>query len=251
MWPSSAHKEPPDERRMEFREGRTPHSEPFRRRTAHVTKEPGVSVTPAQHARERTSSLSPLSDKPIELPFAPGEIIGGKYEVGDLIGAGGMGFVVAAKHVDLGESVALKFLRREALAHEELVMRFATEARAAVRIKSEYVARVFDVGSLPDGVPFIVMEHLSGKDLCQFLHEQGQLPVRLAVEYVMQVCEALASAHSVGIVHRDIKPENLFLTDRAQGMNIVKVLDFGISKVALTGSAFDHQPLARTMMPMG
>jgi serine/threonine-protein kinase len=75
--------------------------------------------------------------------------------------------------------------------------------------------------------------------------------VRLAVEYVMQVCEALASAHSVGVVHRDIKPENLFLTDRAQGMNIVKVLDFGISKVALTGSAFDRQPLARTMMPMG
>jgi serine/threonine protein kinase len=233
---------------MDSSEVRTPQSEPFRRRTAHVAKEPGVNVTSAPH---RTSSLSPLSDKPIELPFSPGEIIGGKYEVGDLIGAGGMGYVIAAKHVDLGESVALKFLRHEALAHEELVMRFATEARAAVRIKSEYVARVFDVGSLPGGVPFIVMEHLVGKDLCQFLHEQGQLPVRLAVEYVMQVCEALASAHSVGIVHRDVKPENLFLTDRAQGMNIVKVLDFGISKVALTGSAFDRQPMARTMMPMG
>ena len=195
--------------------------------------------------------MEPLSEKPIELPFAAGEIIGGKYEVGNLIGAGGMGFVVAARHIDLGESVALKFLRREALAHEELVMRFATEARAAARIKSEYVARVFDVGNLPDGVPFIVMEHLNGKDLCQLLHEQGQLPVRLAVEYVMQVCEALAAAHTIGIVHRDIKPENLFLTERAQGMHIVKVLDFGISKVALTGSAFDPMPMARTMMPMG
>jgi serine/threonine-protein kinase len=95
------------------------------------------------------------------------------------------------------------------------------------------------------------MEHLVGKDLCQHLHEEGQLPVRVAVEYVMQACEALAAAHSIGIVHRDVKPENLFLTERAQGMHIVKVLDFGISKVALTGSAFDHQPLARTMMPMG
>jgi serine/threonine-protein kinase len=207
-------------------------------------------VTHAQQ-HHASPSLEPLSEKPIELPFAPGEIIAGKYEVGGLIGAGGMGFVVAARHIDLGESVALKFLRREALAHEELVMRFATEARAAVRIKSEYVARVFDVGNLPDGVPFIVMEHLIGKDLCQLLHEQGQLPVRTVVEYVMQVCEALAAAHSIGVVHRDIKPENLFLTDRAQGMHIVKVLDFGISKVALTGSAFDHQPLARTMMPMG
>ncbi|HEX3597442.1 MAG TPA: serine/threonine-protein kinase, partial [Polyangiaceae bacterium] len=207
-------------------------------------------MTHAQHYHA-SPSLEPLSDKPIELPFSPGEIIGGKYEVGELIGAGGMGFVVAAKHVDLRESVALKFLRREALAHEELVMRFATEARAAVRIKSEYVARVFDVGALPDGVPFIVMEHLVGKDLCQHLHEEGQLPVRVAVEYVMQACEALAAAHSIGIVHRDVKPENLFLTERAQGMHIVKVLDFGISKVALTGSAFDHKPLARTMMPMG
>jgi serine/threonine-protein kinase len=207
-------------------------------------------VTYATHSHA-SASLQPLSDQPIELPFAPGEIIGGKYEVGNLIGAGGMGFVVAARHIDLGESVALKFLRREALQHEELVMRFATEARAAVRIKSEYVAKVFDVGSLPDGVPFIVMEHLNGKDLCQLLHEQGQLPVRLTVEYVMQVCEALATAHATGIVHRDIKPENLFLTERGQGMNIVKVLDFGISKVALTGSAFDHVPMARTMMPMG
>jgi serine/threonine-protein kinase len=205
------------------------------------------------HATKRhaSPSLEPLTDGPIELPFAPGDIIGGKYEIGSLIGAGGMGYVVAAKHVDLGESVALKFLRREALAHEELMLRFATEARAAVRIKSEHVARVFDVGNLPDGVPFIVMEHLVGKDLCQLLHEQGQLPVKLAVEYVMQVCEALAAAHSIGVVHRDIKPENLFLADRGQGTTVVKVLDFGISKVALTGSAFEQKRLARTMMPMG
>jgi serine/threonine protein kinase len=133
-----------------------------------------------------------------------------------------------------------------------LVGRFAREARESFKIKSEYVARVFDVGQLPDGVPFIVMEYLEGKDLFEVVREQGPLPIKVAVEYVMQACEALAVAHANGVVHRDIKPENLFLTQRAQGMDIVKVLDFGISKVALTGSAFEHKmPLVQTMMPMG
>jgi serine/threonine-protein kinase len=163
-----------------------------------------------------------------------------------------MGFVFSATHVELGEKVALKFLRPECTSNEELVGRFAREARASVKIKSEYVARVFDVGTLPDGVPFIVMEYLEGKDLFEVVREQGPLPIKLSVEYVMQACEALAVAHANGVVHRDIKPENLFLTQRAQGMDIVKVLDFGISKVALTGSAFEHKvPLVQTMMPMG
>jgi serine/threonine-protein kinase len=186
------------------------------------------------------------------MPFQPGDVVAGKYEINDLIGTGGMGFVFSATHVELGEKVALKFLRPECTTNEELVGRFAREARASVKIKSEYVARVFDVGTLPDGVPFIVMEYLEGKDLFEVVREQGPLPIKVAVEYVMQACEALAVAHANGVVHRDIKPENLFLTQRAQGMDIVKVLDFGISKVALTGSAFEHKmPLVQTMMPMG
>jgi serine/threonine protein kinase len=186
------------------------------------------------------------------MPFQPGDVVAGKYEINDLIGTGGMGFVFSATHVELGEKVALKFLRPECTTNEELVGRFAREARASVKIKSEYVARVFDVGQLPDGAPFIVMEYLEGKDLFEVVREQGPLSIKLAVEYVMQACEALAVAHASGVVHRDIKPENLFLTQRAQGMDIVKVLDFGISKVALTGSAFEHKmPLVQTMMPMG
>jgi serine/threonine-protein kinase len=186
------------------------------------------------------------------MPFQPGDVVAGKYEINDLIGTGGMGFVFSATHVELGEKVALKFLRPECTSNEELVGRFAREARASVKIKSEYVARVFDVGTLPDGVPFIVMEYLEGKDLFEVVREQGPLSIKVAVEYVMQACEALAVAHASGVVHRDIKPENLFLTQRAQGMDIVKVLDFGISKVALTGSAFEHKmPLVQTMMPMG
>jgi serine/threonine-protein kinase len=181
-----------------------------------------------------------------------GSIVGGKYEVLGLLGDGGMGFVVAARHLELGEVVALKFLRPEALKNPEVVARFAREARASAKIKSEYVARVFDVGTLPDGAPFIVMEHLEGEDLATLLEQRGALPVKVAVEYVMHVCEALAAAHALGIVHRDIKPENLFLARRTQGMDVVKVLDFGISKVALTGSAFDtNLPLVRTLMPMG
>jgi serine/threonine-protein kinase len=181
-----------------------------------------------------------------------GSIVGGKYEVLGLLGDGGMGFVVAARHLELGEVVALKFLRPEALKNPEVVARFAREARASAKIKSEYVARVFDVGTLPDGAPFIVMEHLEGEDLATLLEQRGALPVKVAVEYVMHVCEALAAAHALGIVHRDIKPENLFLARRTQGMEVVKVLDFGISKVALTGTAFDtNLPLVRTLMPMG
>jgi len=180
-----------------------------------------------------TSGLQPLSQEPLTVPFAVGDLIASKYEVTGLLGSGGMGYVISARHVELGEMVALKFLRPEALAHAELVERFAREARAAAKIRSEHVANVFDVGTLDDGTPYIVMEYLAGKDLADYLHQEGALPISVAVEYVMQACEALAAAHAHGIVHRDIKPENLFLTQQAQGMAIIKVLDFGISKIAL------------------
>ncbi|HWA77429.1 MAG TPA: serine/threonine-protein kinase [Polyangiaceae bacterium] len=192
------------------------------------------------------------NDDVVKLPFSLGDVIAGKYEIVGLIGAGGVGYVVSAMHLELGEMVALKFLREESLVHEEVVARFAREARAAAKIKSEYVARVFDVGSLPNGVPFIVMEYLHGKDLADVVRQEGRLPIKVAVEYVMQACEALASAHSMGTVHRDIKPENLFLTRHAEGVEIIKVLDFGISKVALQGGASQSQrQFVKTMMPMG
>jgi serine/threonine-protein kinase len=195
-------------------------------------------------------SISP--DVPFALPFTRGDVISGKYEVLGLTGAGGVGYVVSAMHVELGEPVALKFLRPQALAHPELVARFAREARAAARIKSEYVARVYDVGSLPSGEPFIVMEYLEGLDLGAVMQRSGPMPVLKAAEYVMQACEGLASAHALGIVHRDVKPGNLFLARRGSGMETVKVLDFGISKVALGGSSSKaHQAFVQTTMLMG
>jgi serine/threonine protein kinase len=195
-----------------------------------------------------SSGLQLLSQEPLQVPFAVGDIVAGKYEVIGLLGSGGMGYVISARHCELGEMVALKFLRPEALPHAELVERFAREARAAAKIRSEHIANVFDVGVLPDGTPFIVMEYLAGKDLADHLHQEGPLPISIAVEYVMQACEALAAAHAHGIVHRDIKPENLFLTQQAQGMSMIKVLDFGISKIALPRGKRD---LVRTQMALG
>jgi serine/threonine-protein kinase len=158
-------------------------------------------------------------------------MLAGKYRVEKILGVGGMGVVVAARHLQLQTKVAIKFLRPEMLASEEAVARFAREARAAVRITSEHVARVLDVGSLENGAPYIVMEFLEGGDLAAWLRQRGPLPVEQAVDFVLQACEAIAEAHALGIVHRDLKPANLFCIRGPDGLLSIKVLDFGISKV--------------------
>src|SRR5262249_9789627 len=140
-----------------------------------------------------------------------------------------------AQHMQLDERVALKFLRPEVLGNPEAVARFVREARAAVKIKSEHVARVIDVGQLETGAPYMVMEFLEGGDLHGWLQQRGALPSEQAVEFVLQACEALSEAHALGIVHRDLKPANLFCVRRADGLLAVKVLDFGISKITATG----------------
>jgi len=168
-------------------------------------------------------------------PVQTGEILAGKYRVERLLGVGGMGVVVAAHDVQLGRQVAVKFLLPEACLHAAAVERFLREARAAVRIQSEHVARVIEVGSLESGAPYMVMEYLKGHDLAQHLEQHGPLPIDTATDYLLQACEAIAEAHSLGIVHRDLKPGNLFLTHRADGSTLVKVLDFGISKALKTG----------------
>jgi len=163
----------------------------------------------------------------------PGDVVNDKYQVEAVIGAGGMGVVAAARHVELGQRVALKFLLPGALLVPGAVERFIREARAAVQLQSQHVARVFDVGRLPDGTPFMVMELLEGCDLGSLCKSGRKSPLRTGdvVEYVIQACEAVAEAHALGIVHRDLKPANLFLTRRRNGAPLVKVLDFGISKV--------------------
>jgi serine/threonine-protein kinase len=163
-------------------------------------------------------------------PVKEGDLLAGKYRVERVLGVGGMGIVVAARHEQLDQPVAIKFVREEALGNEEAVERFLREARSAVKLRSEHAAKVLDVGTLESGAPYMVMEYLEGLDLGAFLGEQGPLSVELAAEYIVQACEAVAEAHAAGIVHRDLKPQNLFLARTVGGASRVKVLDFGVSK---------------------
>jgi len=179
-----------------------------------------------------------------------GQLFAGKYRVERVLGRGGMGVVIAARHLLLDELVAIKFLLPEALQSAEAVARFEREARAAVKIKSEHVARVTDVARLENGAPYMVMELLRGRDLATLLREQGPLPLADVADYLLQAGEAIAEAHGLGIVHRDLKPPNLFLTQRADGSACVKVLDFGISKLTAASASAD-QVMTSTQAVMG
>ena len=181
-------------------------------------------------------------------PVAPGDRIAGKYRVDGVLGVGGMGVVVAATHEQLDQKVALKFLLPAVLGRPEVIERFLREARAAVKIQSEHVARVIDVGTLDTGAPYMVMEYLEGEDIEHLIERSGALPVEEAVGYLLEACEAIAEAHAVGIVHRDLKPGNLFLAKRPSGAPTVKVLDFGISKIPTTAK---EQALTQAATAMG
>jgi serine/threonine-protein kinase len=183
--------------------------------------------------RPRPGDIVAGKDPVTEHRLRPGDVVAGKYRVERVLGEGGMGLVVAAHHMQLDERVALKVLLAKTPG-EEGIARFEREARAAVKIKSEHVARVSDVGQLDDGTPYMVMEYLEGVDLAGWLKQRGPLPVDLAVDFTLQACEALAEAHAMGIVHRDLKPGNLFCVQRA-GAPSIKVLDFGISKFTTPG----------------
>lgn len=161
----------------------------------------------------------------------PGDLIAEKYVVTRLLGEGGMGQVFAATHRELGQDVAIKIMIPERMElGSESVDRFLHEARTISLLKSSHVPRVFDLGKTASGLPYIVMELLSGQDLVDVL-SCGPLPPGEAVNAILQACDAVGEAHSHGIIHRDLKPENLFLTRRRDGSPCVKVLDFGISKM--------------------
>ncbi len=162
-------------------------------------------------------------------PVKPGDVLADKYRVERVLGQGGMGLIVAATHVELDERVAIKFLL--GVPSEASARRFLTEARAAAKVKNEHVCRAFDFGRTETGEPYIVMEYLEGRDLGDELAARGPLPAAEVADWARQACEGIASAHALGIVHRDIKPENLFLADMPVGRRVLKVLDFGVSKL--------------------
>ena len=180
-----------------------------------------------------------------------GDVLAGKFRIERVLGAGGMGVVVAAQHLQLEEKVAIKFLLPEALENPEAVARFLREAKAAIRIKSEHVVRVSDVGTLDSGAPYMVMEYLEGGDLAQWLQQRGALPIEQATEFVLQALEAIAEAHGLGIVHRDLKPANLFCSMRSDGLLSIKVLDFGISKVRSLNATGSQMAMTAAASVMG
>ncbi len=199
-------------------------------------------VAGLSRARSTADDATHVVDVPDAAALRPGQVLAGKYRVERVLGAGGMGVVVAARHINLDVPVALKFMTSEALSDHALVTRFLREARATARLRGEHVIRVSDVGELDSGAPYMVMEHLQGQDLAALLASLGPPPIASAVEYAIQACEGLDEAHHAGIVHRDIKPSNLFLTRRPNGTPCIKVLDFGISKSIrmLQASEFMH-----------
>ncbi len=177
--------------------------------------------------------MAPPEPAPTQVrsPVAAGQVVDRKYRVEGVLGAGGMGIVVSATHLALDEPVALKFMTLdEGRGDDTSRARFLREAKAVRKLTSAHVARVFDVGQLPTGEPYIVMELLKGDDLAKHLRTQGRLSAADTVRFMLQVCDAIREAHALGIIHRDLKPQNLFLATRPGGGTIVKVLDFGIAK---------------------
>jgi serine/threonine protein kinase len=165
----------------------------------------------------------------MKIPFKQGDVFLGKYVIGRELGRGGMGVVIAARHLQLDELFAIKFLLSPSDT-DLAVQRFTREARASAQLKSEHVVRVHDVGQTDKGISYMIMEHLEGSDLRAVVRDAGPLPIADVIDYSLQACDALAAAHANGFIHRDVKSANLFLTTRANGTACVKLLDFGILK---------------------
>jgi serine/threonine protein kinase len=188
-----------------------------------------------------------------------GDIVAEKYRIEEILGGGETGVVFAATHLTLGQRVALKVLRREGSARkaragaaeqsEVATSRFFREARIAAALESEHIVRVDDLGVLADGTPFMVMELLEGRVLRQHLAEHGPLELAEAVDLVRQACDALELAHAANVVHRDLTPSHLFLAQR-EGRPIVKVLDFGVARLA-PGTSASAQTLTASKTLLG
>ena len=168
-----------------------------------------------------------MSQSQTETPI--GAVLGGKFQIGQEIGRGGMATVYAAHHIDIGKPVAVKLLAAELVSSRTVTERFMREARAAAQIKSPYICEVYDVGTF-DGRPFIVMELLHGESLYEKLARERQLSVADTVRIASQAAKGLKTAHEHNIVHRDLKPENIFITQGHDGLPHTKLVDFGLAK---------------------
>jgi serine/threonine protein kinase len=191
-----------------------------------------------------------LPTRPREDDVPAGEILAGKYRVEKVLGAGGMGVVARVTRLE-GEGVfALKFLRPSVARDAVAAKRFLREAAAAGRIESPHVVTISDVGQLASGSPYLVMEYLEGATLDQRLAGNQRLPLEQACDLALQIAEGLAAAHAMGVIHRDIKPANLYLTKGPDGEELLKIVDFGVSKI-LDPDGPEGQKLTRTQASIG
>ena len=172
-------------------------------------------------------------------------LVDGRYHVLDSLGEGGMGTVYRARHRALQRDFAMKVLRADLAREKDLSTRFIQEARTAATLNHPNVVQITDFGELPNGTPYFVMEYLDGQPLATLLKGGGPLPAARAVRLLLQVAAGIGAAHKAGIVHRDLKPENIFVMQDSNGQDQLKILDFGVAKVA--GSA----KLTRTGMVFG
>lgn len=191
----------------------------------------------AQHRASADVAARAAGTRPCPEHCAPGRVLSGRLRIERSIGMGSMGMVFEARHLELDTRVAVKAILPEMQAVPGMLALFAREAKAAAGIRSEHVAQVLDVGTDDALGPYIVMEYLEGQDLRALLDREGRIPAARAIDYILQACVALAVAHARGVIHRDIKPGNLFLTRQGE-LEIIKLLDFGVSKAALTGRLF-------------
>ena len=168
-------------------------------------------------------------------PPVVGDVVAGKFDLVGELGTGGMGHVFRAVHRRLGQTVAIKVLHPSIASDPELRHRFEREARALALIRAPHVVSVLDVDVLENGLPYMVLEHLTGNDAETELHnQQGEpIPIGDAVDWIHQAALGMVDTHAYGVVHRDLKPSNLFLCDLrpATTRRLVKIVDFGISKV--------------------
>jgi tRNA A-37 threonylcarbamoyl transferase component Bud32 len=192
-----------------------------------------VSTRPLGHGRERTSGVSGqgASGGPKGRDPYVGVDIDGRYSVEALVGTGGMGLVYRARHRAIDKIVAIKIMRADLAKDREAASRFANEARAASAVGSAHIVNVTDFGVVPDGSTYFVMEYLEGITLADLLEKTGPLPQRRLLAIATQIAEGLGDAHQAGIIHRDLKPDNVFLVPH-KGADLVKILDFGIAKMA-------------------
>jgi serine/threonine protein kinase len=172
-----------------------------------------------------------LGRPPDELDSLVGSLVAGKYRIDRLIGRGGMGAVFQATNAAIGKRVALKFLAASTARDADAAVRFQREAEAASLAESAHIVQIFDSGRSEQGLPFLVMELLTGEDLRARLRREGRLTAASAVRLGAQVLKALRCAHAAGIIHRDLKPDNVFLCQRDDEPSFVKLVDFGISKL--------------------